>query len=393
MGKQLSMIKIAGRVGDVVGMKNGFGTASEAFIRKHVAEIKNPQSDSQMLQRIKMLPAVLFRRQLESVIRRAFQGKKYGGQSMREFMKNAMTEPLENIPQMPKNSVLAIPGKYLVSKGSIAPFSAEVDDEGVTFGLKFGTLTFEDATDNVADLSAQLLSNNAQLQNGDQLTFIVCALVANYPTYFIFSFQIDTASTAKISEVLYGNIAIEKATDGKAFAYVANADCLGGALVISREGANTPQRSTTRFAVNETVLAQYFASSLKADIVASYKKSASTASQDWPYEDVPVEDYPQQSPSNPGGNGGGGNTETQVAVTLSASPSEGGTVSGGGNKTVGSSATVVATASAGYTFKRWTKNGSQVSTNSSYTFTVTEAVALVAVFEASSGDEPGEDRP
>lgn len=393
MGKQLSMIKIAGRVGDVVGMKNGFGTASEAFIRKHVAEIKNPQSDSQMLQRIKMLPAVLFRRQLESVIRRAFQGKKYGGQSMREFMKNAMMEPLENIPQMPKNSVLAIPGKYLVSKGSIAPFSAEVNDEGVTFGLKFGTLTFEDATDNVADLSAQLLSNNAQLQNGDQLTFIVCALVANYPTYFIFSFQIDTASTAKISEVLYGNIAIEKDTDGKAFAYVADADCLGGALVISREGANTPQRSTTRFAVNETVLAQYFASSLKADIVASYKKSASTASQDWPYEDVPVEDTPQQSPSNPGGNGGGGNTETQVAVTLSASPSNGGTVSGGGNKTVGSSATVVATAASGFAFKRWTKNGSQVSTSSSYTFTVTEAVALVAVFEASGGDDPGEDRP
>lgn len=389
MGKQLSMIKIAGRVGDVVGMKNGFGTASEAFIRKHVAEIKNPQSDSQMLQRIKMLPAVLFRRQLESVIRRAFQGKKYGGQSMREFMKNAMMEPLENIPQMPKNSVLAIPGKYLVSKGSIAPFSAEVDDEGVTFGLKFGTLTFEDATDNVADLSAQLLSNNAQLQNGDQLTFVLCALVANYPTYFIFSFQIDTASTAKISEVLYGNIAIEKNTDGKAFAYVADADCLGGALVISREGATTPQRSTTRFAVNETTLGQYFASSLKAEIVATYKKSASTASQDWPYEDVPVEDRPEQAPSTPGG----GNTDTQVAVTLSASPSEGGTVSGGGNKTVGSSATVVATAASGYTFKRWTKNGSQVSTDSSYTFTVTEAVTLVAVFEASSGDEPGEDRP
>ena len=67
-------------------------------------------------------------------------------------------------------------------------------------------------------------------------------------------------------------------------------------------------------------------------------------------------------------------------ITVSASPAEGGTVSGGGTYQNGQSCTLTATANAGYTFSAWTKNGVEVSTNPSYTFTVTESAAYVAVF-------------
>ena len=70
-----------------------------------------------------------------------------------------------------------------------------------------------------------------------------------------------------------------------------------------------------------------------------------------------------------------------VAVTTSSSPAAGGNTSGGGNIPQGDSCTVVATPNAGYKFKRWTKNGAQVSTSASYTFTANEAQALVAEFE------------
>ena len=69
------------------------------------------------------------------------------------------------------------------------------------------------------------------------------------------------------------------------------------------------------------------------------------------------------------------------SIDVSASPSAGGTVTGGGSYVSGKSATVKAAANSGYTFKGWTENGSTVSTNANYTFTVSANRTLTAVFE------------
>ena len=78
--------------------------------------------------------------------------------------------------------------------------------------------------------------------------------------------------------------------------------------------------------------------------------------------------------------GGGGGTTYTIAV--SANPTNGGTVSGGGTYNQGQSCTVTATANSGYTFTNWTENGSVVSTQASYTFSVTSNRTLVANFQA-----------
>lgn len=67
-------------------------------------------------------------------------------------------------------------------------------------------------------------------------------------------------------------------------------------------------------------------------------------------------------------------------INLSADPANGGTVSGGGSKEEGSSCTVVATPAEGKIFDGWFENGSLVSNNASYTFTVQNARTLVAQF-------------
>lgn len=72
------------------------------------------------------------------------------------------------------------------------------------------------------------------------------------------------------------------------------------------------------------------------------------------------------------------------AISVSANPSAGGTVTGGGEYTSGQSCTVTATANTGYTFTNWTENGSQVSTDASYTFSVTGNRSLVANFTINS---------
>lgn len=72
--------------------------------------------------------------------------------------------------------------------------------------------------------------------------------------------------------------------------------------------------------------------------------------------------------------------ENQYTITVSANPNEGGSVSGGGNYAAGQPCTLTATANSTYAFARWMKNGSEVSTSSTYTFTVTESAQYVAEF-------------
>ena len=72
------------------------------------------------------------------------------------------------------------------------------------------------------------------------------------------------------------------------------------------------------------------------------------------------------------------------AITATANPSDGGTITGAGTYNHFANCTLTATAATGYTFLRWTKNGTQVSTNPTYTFQVTEAASYVAHFQLNS---------
>lgn len=73
-------------------------------------------------------------------------------------------------------------------------------------------------------------------------------------------------------------------------------------------------------------------------------------------------------------------TTQNYVITAMANPTESGTVSGSGGYNYGDNCTLSATANAGYTFQRWTKNGTQVSTSPSYSFTVTESATFTAHF-------------
>ena len=79
-------------------------------------------------------------------------------------------------------------------------------------------------------------------------------------------------------------------------------------------------------------------------------------------------------------------TLNSYEVTATANPIEGGTISGTGSYDHGTTASLTASANEGYTFTNWTKNGVSVSTNATYSFTVTQATALVANFTINSYD-------
>lgn len=78
------------------------------------------------------------------------------------------------------------------------------------------------------------------------------------------------------------------------------------------------------------------------------------------------------------------NAPCEIGVV--SNPSEGGTINGGGTYDQGSTATLTAVANPGFTFVNWMENGDVVSTNVSYSFTVTTGRSLVANFINSNAN-------
>ena len=76
---------------------------------------------------------------------------------------------------------------------------------------------------------------------------------------------------------------------------------------------------------------------------------------------------------------------TSYTITATANPSNGGTVTGGGSYLEGATCTLIATANSNYSFTNWTKNGAVVSTNPTYSFTVTGNADYVANFSHNGG--------
>ncbi len=74
-------------------------------------------------------------------------------------------------------------------------------------------------------------------------------------------------------------------------------------------------------------------------------------------------------------------TDLTYIISANASPMEGGTVSGTGGYNNNQTCTLTATAANGYSFVNWTENGTEVSTNPTYSFTVNSNRTLVANFE------------
>lgn len=75
------------------------------------------------------------------------------------------------------------------------------------------------------------------------------------------------------------------------------------------------------------------------------------------------------------------NFTSTVTIAATVTPAGAGTVTGTGEYFPGDNCTLTATANAGYQFKNWTLGGVEVSTNSTYAFTVDEAAEYVASFQ------------
>jgi hypothetical protein len=245
--------------------------------REYVAEVANPMTVPQATQRVKMTPAIRFYSAFkEDCLDHSFEGVKYGGQSMRHFMKKAF-ELQTGWPFAQKGLAVALPAEYLMSQGSLNPIQYEFDSDNAfvcdVLAMVDGTLG--EWAQSVIDAS------HGTIQNGDQITIITLEgdnIMAPWPKTV--RVVLDTTATEEAGEALLA-MGINISPDGVFSASSQDFTIYGGAVILSRPeiaqttGALTWKRSTQRMAVNygNREVASLFTQAAYNAAVRSYTKS------------------------------------------------------------------------------------------------------------------------
>ena len=221
--------------------------------KDRVTIIKNPRSYAQATQRSKMAAVADAYRALSTICDHSFESVPYGPASRREFMSLNLARAIK--PE-PKGFVLPIGVGLQVSKGSLGDVSSVVDfklfptKSGVTGSYKLD-----------AEWVRLVLAQTPNLQAGDELTYVACALdgVTNTDVngtlvpsvkYAIASIVLDPTSdvnakwtydTAHSSLVHSSGISMEV---GSSTWDVADALIIANGIIVSRYAGNNWRRST-----------------------------------------------------------------------------------------------------------------------------------------------------
>ena len=284
MAKGYAMERWQGKKGSNVFYKiSNSSNAQKQGVRERVYEVSNPKTRSQALQRMKVRAAQNFYNTLAPILNRAMQGVKYGGMTRNEFMKYALS--MSDSPAVEKGSSVAIPGAYLLSKGSLPAFAyGGITGNGIEFSAPWEG-TFEiisnlPITQN--DLNA--ICANGAVHEGDQITFILVDTIGNYQ-YLSFTLSVGV-TIPNLKDSTEHTIVLNGF--GKIFLTgYSDSDWQAAAVILSRKNGNKYERSTAYLALNENsdfIKEAYSTQAINAAL-ATYQKSVSVNGEtDWPVE-------------------------------------------------------------------------------------------------------------
>ena len=260
-------------------------------IREYRAEVRNPQSDGQADQRARLLPAQRIKGALRDIVSRSFQGVPYGSKSRLEFLRQAMRLK-EGYPFVTKGYQEPVPGRYIISRGSLRQISATFNDDIFVTNLTAGQTPMT-ADTTIGQLSTWILEDNVDMLEGDQITIVGCLCsmpdapdVSIYEWYY-YSFILDPNNNEEVASLNgYRFIGIGKQNDtGKITLFGPEDNLCAAAIIISRLGEDGAYlRSTAQLAVAD-FMSVFFSPSQAAVTRASYQTQTSQNSTDWPVEE------------------------------------------------------------------------------------------------------------
>ena len=280
MSKALNPLSIAvGKLGNAVYYKLKYSsTGQKQGIREYVPQPSNPQTDSQIDQRMKMTAITSCYRAFGDVIRRAFEGTEYGQPSYARWSSLALAANFAG-PYLPKGSrtpcpVLGTP----MSIGSLPQVT--VTSAGETT-LKTNLICIGEIGTTFGQLSQILLNDNQYLQEGDQVTICLCA-IDSFPVGNVlggsYSFYLNPNDSTVRTNILGCNLF----TENSLLSIESSTYCpLCACVILSREGSHL--RSTSYWGITDG-FDQVFIMTPDNTMRNTYRTKYATKSSDWPVD-------------------------------------------------------------------------------------------------------------
>lgn len=375
-----------GKVGSLVFSRaNG-----QQIVRARAEQVKNPQTDAQMIQRILLNTVSQAYSKMSTIVDHSFEGVPAGQKCMSLFMKrnlDALRNKLAEVGDLnatepnvsPINSNILAVNDYEIAKGSLPECTPrEVSGTGAFTGIT--TNTYKAVIDKYG------------LQRGDQLTFIIIDENARGIASFKYARVILDPRNADGTEAALTSVFITDGAinlpnpknenngvvfslEGGEFIFHSADLCLGGAMIASRQ-----KEDGTWLRSNSTLLASLDGGTTEWNM--------QQALDDFKAGQLQVINPRYLNNAGKGASTSAVSGASYVQINVSSNDTAKGTVTGGGRKRVGSEVTLTAARVSPYVFKGWKVNGATVSTANPYVFTAEEDKTIVGEFgdKEASGD-------
>lgn len=247
--------------------------------RELAPEVKNPKTPAQMGQRVKWANLVAFYRANAGWMPKAFENKKPTQSDYNKFMSLNASSSRINLTKEQARQGACVVDSYRVSDGTLQPVDIFPTAKDWVTNLYLTGLDKLDATTTVAAFSTALLSSNAGLRSGDQISFIRVTQLFNnttdipYVQVRAYELLIDEQGTGLVKDFWpIELIALGQEQETKALMVKNNNKQGGFAIIVSRtQGGRVLVSPSQITQVNmAAVISQYSSSAALADAIASY---------------------------------------------------------------------------------------------------------------------------
>lgn len=273
-----------GKLGDAVGynVANSSDGIKQGW-RIYQPVVRNPQTDGQMVQRVKLAAVNNLYRDLKEVIRRSMENKKYGDESRRAWLSMALGQAF-NGPWISKGFTLGLPIDGVpISVGSILPIQCVERNEGRMLALlpsDPGEPLPEGTT--VGDLSDAFIA--CGYLPGDQVTIVMGWVPLRQAfTWKTYSLYLNSDDTTPLSVSYIAGT--DQATSKAYLEFSADNPIDALAVIISRDGqtAGSHLRSTAYVGMTATAAANWY-SQLAYDIAKRSYLKTDAVNTNWPLD-------------------------------------------------------------------------------------------------------------
>ena len=251
----------------------------ETRFRELAASVRNPRTERQMAQRVRWANLVNFYRANRNWMQRAFENKPQNNTDYNRFMSlNGGTSDIY-LTKQEANAGACVVNNYRVTDGTLNAIEVTASGSNWVTNIWTGDLAALSANTTVGAFAAALLSSNAGLRTGDQLSFIRISQQVNSTTGFPFvivrayEVLLNPNSAELLSDYLPLDYFAIETSGGQNALRVTNSGNAGGfVLVLSRTEGGIIRVSPQDVVVanNSALIARYSSASQQQTAADSY---------------------------------------------------------------------------------------------------------------------------